>query len=75
MVKIKIDYKKCRFSQGCRRCLEICPMFVFISYSNERRTKLKAPNNYFIKPVFDSLCIKCFKCVEECEAGAISIGK
>ena len=54
---VRIDYDKCN---GCKRCVELCPVYAFELI------------NGVPKPV-DNKCIACFGCVVVCPSNAITI--
>jgi len=73
MAKISIDQTKCQYNEGCRRCLEVCWVGVFLMHSLKPRTREHGPLGFRISPIFDTLCIGCEECVKNCRAEAISV--
>lgn len=56
----KIDDSKC---DGCKTCIEICPMQVFEFDESSKKAVVKKPKE----------CIGCRACEVQCEAGAIKV--
>jgi len=83
---IKIDHKKCIGAEKCGKCLEICPMTVFMNVpcdkhkyiksliSNKRVNKRdhgKKPYMYEIVPYFQDVCNGCGLCEKNCPTRCI----
>lgn len=73
MVRIKIDEHKCKVPRECRRCLEVCPESVFMTYPRIPRRPGKKAEDWVIVPVHVTLCSVCGICVAACTRNAIAV--
>lgn len=68
-----MDGEKCLLPRECRRCLELCPEFVFMTYPLKRRMPFRKAGDWIIVPVHQTLCTACMICVNSCPEGAITV--
>jgi ferredoxin len=70
MVNVKVDYNKCHDSAGCRKCLDLCPVFTTYPLG-----PFYVDGNipWRINPTIVSLCTGCRECQAACPAGAITV--
>jgi formate hydrogenlyase subunit 6/NADH:ubiquinone oxidoreductase subunit I len=73
MINVKVDVKKCGNSLICRKCLEICPIGVFLTYPAVKRKPGKKAENWIVIPALASHCVGCKECVNICPQKAISL--
>lgn len=70
---IRVDVKKCSNPLACRKCLEICPIGVFLTYPRNKRKPGKKAEAWIVIPAFASHCVGCKECLNICPEGAISL--
>ncbi len=73
MVQIEVDKNKCPSPRDCRRCLEICPESVFMTYPRVHRMPGRKARDWVIVPALSSQCTGCMICVEACPHNAITV--
>ena len=74
---IQIDLSKCTIPFACKKCLEVCPQAVFITYGIKvergRETDPNEPGAYGLAVAFQDKCTGCDDCIEVCPEDAITI--
>lgn len=73
MVRVELDESKCKSVHDCRRCLEVCPQDVFMTYARSARRPGKRAGDWVIMPVLVRMCTGCMVCEQVCPTGAIKI--
>ena len=71
-MKIRIDNSKCKSSEGCRICVQICPSKVFVLKPIKGKTGTFM-GEVEIKALFKDFCNGCRECVEMCPEKCIKI--
>ena len=82
-IEVTIDRNKCHYSmydpEGCKKCIQICPVGVFCTRPIEKRDysippqERVDPTTWVILPTWADWCNGCSACVEECPKDAIRI--
>ena len=74
---IQIDASKCTIPFACKKCLEICPQAVFVTFGIKvekgRETDPNEPGAYGIIGSYTDKCTGCDDCIEVCPEDAITI--
>jgi len=73
MINIEWDEKKCPTPRDCRKCLELCPQGVFVTYGRGGRQPGKKEEDWVIAPGWIFLCDGCKVCEEICPQDAIKV--
>jgi len=75
--KIAINYEKCTIPFWCKKCLQLCPQYVFQVYCKKqvkfKESDPREPGNYELLAVRRDKCIMCNKCIDVCPEDAIAI--
>lgn len=69
MTTVSVDYTRCGNAIHCRRCLDLCPVFMVYPAGPPFDVK----SLWRVKPTLISLCSGCRKCEESCPAGALNV--
>ena len=82
-VEVIIDRKKCNYSMydplGCKKCLQLCPLKVFVTRPLEKRDYSVPPKDrvdptiWVLLPTWADYCNGCGACIRECPKDAITI--
>ncbi len=72
---ITIDDEKCKEPLSCRKCLLICPSYVFGLGTNVGPQKFReiALSHFIVRGVRFDKCSGCMECVEICPQNAIQV--
>ena len=73
MVRVEVTGERCRSPRECRRCLEMCPEFVFMTHPRKCRLPGRRAKDWVVVPVHLTLCTRCMVCVEACPQNAITV--
>lgn len=73
MAAIRIDESRCRSPRECRKCLEVCPEGVFMTFPRRHRQPGIAANDWVIVAAHVTQCTCCSECVVSCPQQAISV--
>lgn len=69
--KIIIDYEKCGDPRECKKCLQVCPLALFIMYPPSYEEN--DPQEWKVDVAFTDQCTKCLDCINVCPHEAITI--
>ena len=72
-MNIKINHAKCIGAEKCGKCMEICPLGVFMNVPSDKFVYSKKPKGYKIKPYFIDVCNGCGKCIQVCPERCIKL--
>lgn len=73
MVIIDFDESKCKSPRECNKCLQVCPVGVFMTYPMTARKPGNKAGGWVIKPIFARLCTGCMVCEQVCPMDAIKV--
>jgi NAD-dependent dihydropyrimidine dehydrogenase PreA subunit len=75
LATITIDDEKCNDPLSCRKCLLVCPMYVFGFGTTVGQRKFEEidPRDFFLRGVRFEKCTGCMECVEVCPKNAIQV--
>ncbi len=72
---VEIDQSKCLGADKCGKCMEICPVGVFMNVPIGKFKPNTEPSDFEVLPYYNISCYACGACVKVCPAKCISLEK
>jgi ferredoxin len=72
-MKIKIDKLKCKNPDTCMKCIQICPVKIFVLQPIGAPKMSSYVKTWRIKTICEAMCNGCMECAEICPEQCIRV--